>query len=36
MDLTSGNQTWLAGKIPIDGSFTGKIIDELVIFHCHV
>ena len=33
-----GNQTWLAGKSHVNGTFNGKIILKwsILIFHCHV
>ena len=34
--LPSGNQTWLAGKSPVNGSFNRKISDQWSIFHGHV
>ena len=34
--LSSGNQTWLAGKSSVNGSLNRKITDKCSIFHCHV
>ena len=34
--IPSGNQTWLAGKSPINGGFNRKITYRWSIVHCHV
>ena len=34
--LPSGNQTWHAGKSPINVGVIRKITDKRYLFHCHV